>query len=202
MKKVISVSLALIIAFSLVIVALPAAALAAGHNHIGGINFHVRAEGQGQYTLNHHTTGSGEFSIIFNGNGDWYKYRGWAIAGGGGRVRGSFDGHELDLVLQVKRAQYGEFGTPAPHQKYPNLPLFVWFDVQGTFDGMKIIKTRYMPHYVGGSWGDLGYGIMPDGTNMDLRLGLKAKNGQFNYLVISMDSSMGIFKLDVSLVGW
>ena len=188
MKKPLSISLVVLLVVSLVITMFPTQPVEAKHEHKQGIVYHIKAEGQG--TCDYWPplppkNVNGEFSINLNGSGNFYSYgRGLAFHGGGGYIKGSFDGREIDAAIQVSWLDC------APHWKYPNMPITLHFRAKGFYDGEKAID----------GWGHLGP-IIPDANEMKVVLSLTDKNGQ-HVTTIYMDDSADIFKVDIDLVGY
>ena len=104
-KRLISISLAVLLAMGLGIMVFPAQAVEASPDHIQGIVFHIEAEGPATFEDQStwpRTEVDGELYIKLNGSGHFYGMgRGLAWHGGGGKLKGSFDSNEIDLLLQA-----------------------------------------------------------------------------------------------------
>ena len=139
-----------------------------GHPH------YIKAKGQGtcDYWPPPTSDVNGEFFINFSGSADFYKW-GWGSwkNDGRGHVKGSFDGHEIDAVLEVTWLQYQK-----PRWDYPDLPITLHFRAKGFYDGDKAVA----------GWGHLGP-IKPDSTEMKLVLSLTDKNNIQHVTTIYMD---------------
>ena len=189
MKKLLLISLAVLLAVSLSITMFPTQSVEASHKHRQGITFHIKAEGQGTFenkTQWPYEDGDGDFSVNLNGSGHFANYgRGLAWHGGGGYVKGSFDGHEMDVALQVVRVEVN-----VPHST--NMPITVHFNPKGLYDGVKIVNGS----------GFLGP-IKPNATEMiiDLRLWGENNNPLCIMKIYMDEESADIFKVDIDLVG-
>lgn len=203
MKRLLSILLAVLLALSLGITMVPAQSVEAKYEHKQGIVFHIKAEGQGTYEhsppWNPPEDGSGEFSINLNGSGNFYNMAqgmAFSLHGGGGYVKGSFNGKEMDVKLQVVRVE-----SCYSHVKYPNLPIRVHLRPKGFYDGVPIVYG--FGQLIGNTYIDKkGWWIKPDATEMKVVLHLQDKNGSWHHITIYMDDSADIFQVDIDLVGY
>ena len=197
MKKLLLISLAVLLAVSLSITMFPTQSVEASHKHRQGITFHIKAEGQGTFenkTQWPYEDGDGDFSVNLNGSGHFANYgRGLAWHGGGGYVKGSFDGREMNVALQVVRVE-----VKGSHSNYPDMPIRVHFTPKGLYDGVPIV---YGYGYLAGNTYINGYWIKPDATEMKVVLNLKDKNDSWHHITIYMDEYADIFKVDIDVVG-
>ncbi len=145
MKKLLLISLVVLLTVSFGIVMFPTQSVAALEK--GGLTFHIKAKGEGTYTFGHpqHPTeeGDGDFSINIAGQKGWgYKfnrgYWGWGHPRDTvqGHIKGSFGEHEINITLV----------NPGGNNLFIYLDSLgrvenVYFHLKGTYDGNKI-ETR------------------------------------------------------------
>jgi len=167
MKKLLLISLVVLLAVSFGIAMFPTQSVAALEK--GGLTFHIKAKGEGTYTFGHpqHPTeeGDGDFSINIAGQKGWgYKcnrgYWGWGHPRDTvqGHIRGSFGEHEIKLTLMNPTGVHGPFTYNDYVKLYPNGKLkSVGFKAKGTYDGDKVISHQsYIRVYYDGN-GELDY---------------------------------------------
>ena len=197
-KRLISISLAVLLAMVLGIMIFPTQAVEASYDHKQGIVYHIEAEGPAAFEDQStwpRTEVDGEFYIKLNGSGNFYTMgRGLAWHGGGGHLKGLFDDNEIDLVLQVYRVE-----CKPSHVFYPNLNISIWFYANGVYNGEKLPR------------GWVSYGklfLKPDATETKMTidktwLHFKDKNNSWHAYWIYMDESTAdIFNVDVDVVGY
>jgi len=142
MKKLLLISLVVLLAVSFGIAMFPTQSVAALEK--GGLTFHIKAKGEGTYTFGHpqHPTeeGDGDFSINIAGQKGWgYKcnrgYWGWGHPRDTvqGHIKGSFGEHEINITLV----------NPGGNNLFIYLDSLgrlknVYFHLKGTYDGNKI----------------------------------------------------------------
>ena len=145
MKKLLLISLAVLLVVSLSITMFPTQSLAAWEK--GGLAFHVSATGEGTYIIGSPTypseEGDGEFFINIAGQKGWsYKFnrghRGWGHPRDTvqGHIKGSFgelEIHEIDVTLV----------NPGGNNLFIYLDSLgrvenVYFHLKGTYNGNKI----------------------------------------------------------------
>jgi len=146
MKRLLLISLAVLLAVSLSITIFPAHSVEAVQH--GGLAFHISAEGEGEYQfLGDSEWQPGEFSINVAGQKGWnYKRTGYSRGYGTpqdtvqGHISGSFGEHEIKLTLMNPTGVRGPFTYNDYVKLYPNGKLeSVGFKAKGTYDGNKVI---------------------------------------------------------------
>ena len=143
MKRLLLISLAVLLAVSLSITIFPAHSVAALQK--GGLAFHISAEGEGEYWFGGWEfepppqTWTGEVSINVAGQkGYGYKRTGYSRGYGTpqdivqGHIKGSFGEHEIDVTLKNPTG----YGTLV-HLDNGKLD-WVTFHLKGTYDGNKV----------------------------------------------------------------
>ena len=137
MKRLLSISLAVLLALSLGITMFQPQSVEASPS--GGEVFSITAKGQGDYKItNPVEEGTGEFSVRVTGQvSEKGSSMGWANppdAVAGGHIRGSFGDHIIQASLHGKQVHFN-----CQHGIEPERLIHITsLTVRGTFDGEKI----------------------------------------------------------------
>lgn len=157
MKRLISISLAVLLAVSLGITMFPTQSVAALEK--GGFSFHIKAKGEGEYQFAGDTEWQqGEFSInVVGQKGYNYKfhrgYRGWGTPQDTiqGHIKGPFGEHAIDVTL----TNPSSFGTQVWLES--GKLKKVGFKFKGTYDGSKVISHQSYIIVYYDEYGELDY---------------------------------------------
>jgi len=200
-KRLISISLAVLLAMVLGIMIFPTQAVEASYDHKQGIVYHIEAEGPATFDQAYPSGPEvdGELYIKLNGSGNFYIMgRGLAWHGGGGKLKGSFDNNEIDLLLQAYRVVCNK-----SHVFYPNLKIEIWFWAMGLYNGEKVQHDwkSYKRSY--GKLFLKPHATEPKLTIDKIRLHLYDKNnGSYVYWIYMDESTADIFNIDIDIVGY
>jgi len=144
MKRLLLISLAVLLAVSLGITMFPTQSVAALQK--GGLAFHIKAKGEGDYLYQYpgSESGTGEFSINVAGNKRFnYQFsRGrwrWGLQDViQGHIKGSFGEHEIDVTL----TNPWSLGEQVWLDDETGKITAVGFKFKGTYDGNKVTSVQ------------------------------------------------------------
>lgn len=193
MRKLLLISLAVLLAVSLSITMFPTRSAEASKEHTKGITFNIRAAGEGSYKVKPYggvpEEGLGAFAIGFAGSGFSYTPgRGLAWRSSAGHVKGSFGPHEIDVNIHVwpSNSYYCKYNRVTKTIKLYGISV-----TGGSYDGKKVTN----------GWGEFDI-LSPDSTSITVHLNVITDAGHYLVDITIEEASADRFKIDIHEVGY